>query len=84
MTDSRPQTQQTDELTPPRWKRLLLLLARVGYGLVAAVVITSALIVVLAQTELARDFLTARLVSLVNSNIAGSFQCGTIAIDVFH
>jgi hypothetical protein len=84
MTDSRPQTQQTPELAPPRWKRLLLLLARVGYGLVATIVITSALVVALAQTQMARDFLTARLVGLVNSNIAGSFQCGAISIDVFH
>lgn len=84
MTDSRPQTQQTDELAPPRWKRLLLLLARVGYGLVATIVVTCALIVVLAQTKMARDFLTARLVEVVNSNIAGRFDCGTIWIDVFH
>ncbi|MBU3699342.1 MAG: hypothetical protein FGM33_04925 [Candidatus Kapabacteria bacterium] len=84
MTERRPEIQQTPEPVQRRWKRLLWTLARVGYGIVATAIISSALIVVLAQTQMARDFLTARLVSVVNSNIAGRFDCGTISIDVFH
>lgn len=84
MTELRPETQQTPEPAPSRWKRLLWTLARVGYGIVATAIIASALIILLAQTQMARDFLTARLVGLVNSNIAGRFDCGTISIDVFH
>ncbi|MFM8771662.1 MAG: hypothetical protein ACKOE4_06540, partial [Candidatus Kapaibacterium sp.] len=42
------------------------------------------LIVLGAQTQMARDFLTARLVRIVNDNVAGTFDCRSIRIDVFH
>lgn len=84
MIEQPPETEPTSAPTPSRWRRLLWTLARVGYGIVASVVILAALIVLVAQTETARAYLTSRLVHLVNDNIAGRFDCDAVKIDIFH
>ncbi|MBU3678508.1 MAG: hypothetical protein FGM32_02750 [Candidatus Kapabacteria bacterium] len=84
MIDSRPENDETVTPPPSRWRRLLWGIARVGYYVVATAVILATLVVLGAQTQMARDFLTSRLVRIVNDNVAGTFDCESIRIDVFH
>lgn len=84
MIDSRPEIDNSVSPPSSRWKRVFWALARVGYYVVSSIVILATLIVLGAQTQTARDFLTSRLVQLVNDNVAGEFDCQSIRIDVFH
>ncbi len=84
MIDSRPEIDNTVTLPSSRWKRVFWAIARVGYYAVSIVVILATIVVLGAQTQTARDFLTSRLVTLVNDNVAGTFDCSSIRIDVFH
>lgn len=84
MTDERPEHNAVATSPTTRFKSVMWALARFLYGSVSGIVIASALIVLLAQTQMARDFLTSRLVQLVNANIAGTFDCASVRIDVFH
>jgi hypothetical protein len=84
MIEQPPETEPTQAPAPSRWKKVAWTLARVGYGIAASLVILATFIVLVAQTETARAFLTSRLVRLVNDNIAGSFDCEAVRIDIFH
>ncbi|MFN5876622.1 MAG: hypothetical protein ACK45E_10120, partial [Ignavibacteria bacterium] len=64
--------------------RVAVSFVRWGFNIAVALVIIAGAAVALLQTDLGRRMLTARVLSLVNAEINGTFTCDEIQLDVFH
>lgn len=63
--------------------RTAVVVLRWAYRLTGGAIILSALLVLFAQTDIARNFLRTRVLWLLNEQIAGTVVCDDIHLDIF-
>ncbi len=78
-----PTTSEQTAVRRPWWRRTAVFVFRWIYRLTGTAIILAGLIVLIAQTEMARTFMRKQVLSLINDQLEGRVACDDVHLDIF-
>ncbi|MBK7186571.1 MAG: translocation/assembly module TamB domain-containing protein [Ignavibacteria bacterium] len=82
MTDV-PTTSEETAVRRPWWRRAAVFTFRWIYRLTGTAIILAGLIVLIAQTDMARSFMRKQVLDLLNGQLEGKVACDDVHLDIF-